>query len=145
MGEQDLVLGVERRPEEPTPPIAPAPVAPPAVAYRLAYWPEHPQPVATDDGWIVYRMALARDERLRALVDIPLAEATLRGQCPDQVRRVVGSVAARQLTRLAARGRLPAEPPLMPLRLVGLDPHVTRLLVQAQLDLEPAEPWTVLA
>lgn len=152
MGEQDLVLGVDRRPGEPTPAIAPScgpvpasPVLPPPVAHRLAFWPAHPQPVSTDDGWIVYRMALSCDERLRALVDIPLAADTIRGLPPEHVRRVIGSVAARQLTRLAARGRLPAEPPLMPLRLVGLDPHVARLLGQGQLDLEPADTWAVQA
>jgi hypothetical protein len=136
MGEQDLAVGVEQRPGT---------VCPPAVAHTLGYWPDQPQPVATEDGWVVYRMALRCGGVLRALVDIPLSAVTVLGQPADHVRRVIGSVAARQLTRLAARGRLPAQAPLMPLRLVGLDPHVARLLGQGQLDLDPLDGWTVVA
>lgn len=138
MGEQDLAVGVARRPDESTAPAR-------SSAHQLAFWPDHPQPVTTDDGWVVYRMALARDGVLRALVDIPLSAGTVLDQPAEHVRRVIGSVAARQLTRLAARGRLPASAPLMPLRLVGLDPHVARLLDQGQLDLERSAGWTVVA
>jgi hypothetical protein len=142
MGERDLAVGVERRPGEG--PASPRPASGPT-SHQLAFWPDQPQPVTTDDGWAVYRMALTKDGRLRALVDIPVSTVAVLGLPPEHVRRVIGSVAARQLTRLAARGRLPADPPLMPLRLVGLDPHVARQLDQGQLDLEPAAGWTVVA
>lgn len=130
MGEQDLAVGVVRRPDEP-------PVC------TLRFWPDHPQPVAHEDGRVVFRLGLEVDGELRALVDIPLSAVVVAGHSADHVRRVVGSVAARQLGRLAARGRLPAQAPLMPLRLVGLDPHVLRLVDQGQLDLEPDGCWIV--
>ena len=123
-------MGVVQRPDEP-------PVC------TLRFWPEHPQPVAQEDGRVVFRMGLEVGGELRALVDIPLTATVVAGRTDDHVRRVIGSVAARQLGRLAARGRLPAQAPLMPLRLVGLDPHVLRLVDQGQLDLEPDGLWIV--
>ncbi len=140
MGERDLAVGVERRPGERTVSSRPGPAA-----HQLVFWPDRPQPVTADDEWAVYRMALSLGGQLRALVDIPVSAVAVLGVPAEHARRVIGSIAARQLTRLAARGRLPAEPPLMPLRLVGLDPHVARLLDQGQLDLEPSGGWTVLA
>jgi len=130
VGKQELAEGVERRPDEPS-------------VCTLRFWPDQPQPQGREEGRVVYRMALEREGEVRALVDIPLSSLSVAGHPDQHVRRVIGSGAARQLSRLAARGRLPSQPALMPLRLVGLDPHVVRLMGQGQLDLDPADAWTV--
>jgi hypothetical protein len=132
MGERNTAVGVQARPGDPS-------------RYTLRFDPDRAQPTASStEDRVVFHLSLEQDGEARARVDIPLTAAVVAGHDAVQLRLVVGTLAARQLGRLAARGRLLVDSPLMPLRLVGLDPHVMRLLHQPQLPMDSEGAWVVL-
>jgi len=132
MGERNAAVGVQARPDDPA-------------RYTLRFNPDRAQPTASPaEDRVVFHLTLEQDGNVRARVDIPLMAAVVAGHDAVQLCLVVGTLAARQLGRLATRGRLLVDSPLMPLRLVGLDPHVVRLLHQPQLPMDAEGAWVVL-
>lgn len=132
MGERNTAIGVQARTGEPEP-------------YVLRFRDDAPQPLPADaSGHVLYRLVLELGDTVRARVDIPLQAGLLAEHDTDKIRTAVGTLAARQLSRLAVRDRLPTTTPLLPLRLVGLDPHVVRLLAQPRLPLHDDDSWVVL-